>query len=55
MFSGDSYALEHIYDTEPDSMEMREKFSAVQSNLQLIILYKIDTPLKGRIVLIFGN
>lgn len=25
-FSGDSYALEHICDTETDSMEVREEF-----------------------------
>lgn len=25
-FSGDSYALEHIRDTEPDSVEVREEF-----------------------------
>lgn len=25
-FSGDSYALEHIHDTEPDSVEVREEF-----------------------------
>lgn len=25
-FSGDSYTLEHICDTEPDSVEVREEF-----------------------------
>lgn len=55
-FSGDSYALEHICDTEPDSMEMQEEFSVLYNQTCSLQFYiKIPHPLKGELSWFLAN